>query len=640
MVQYTCEDCCKVFTQKSHYDSHKKRKTSCKNNISLITNLINQAIQEKIKISHTDPIHNSIGNSAINQVVNEVLDSILKQETEHTSNNQTPINSRLRQYYNNWEITNMDFNNKIILLEIDQLNHNKKSVIYDNQTKTSLEIIAKLQNRKRINVMVIAKTQSGKTGTMLSVIKQYLNQSTMHIPIENIYIITGLSDTEWTAQTRDRMPAKLQQRVYHRDNLTRNFIKDIKDKKNVLIIMDEIQIAAKDNQTINKIFETAGFYSIQELLKRDIKIIEFTATPDGTMYDMKKWGEYACKITMEPGIGYVGSSKLLESSRVKPYKDLCGYNKYTDSINPIVYENIKEIKEDIEKYTEPKYHIIRTPNGPKSDKTINNFYSVFSDSDIRHNIIKYDMESEIENINTILANVPDDHTFIFIKEKLRCAKTLHKTNLGVLYERYTKHPNDSVIIQGLLGRATGYDDTGDTIIYTHIPSIIKYQTLWENNFSNETNIKWISNTTKGKSGNMKSKGTFNSVRHMNDLSESSDENDTKYACYPPKDSDTIFTTKKDAIKEFKKNFPSKKRFTTGHYHQATKRGDYDDPNIHWVSSKINPWSINIESHFYNSVEQNTNTHFDGNNNALLFPLYEHEHSPPTSVKWVFKYIVD
>ena len=36
----------------------------------------NDIIQEKIKISHTDPIHNSIGHSAINQVVNEVLLSL------------------------------------------------------------------------------------------------------------------------------------------------------------------------------------------------------------------------------------------------------------------------------------------------------------------------------------------------------------------------------------------------------------------------------------------------------------------------------------------------------------------------------------------------------------------------------------
>ena len=54
---------------------------------------------------------------------------------------------------------------------------------------------------------------------------------------------------------------------------------------------------------------------------------------------------------------------------------------------------------------------------------------------------------------------------------LRCAKSLVKKHLGVCYERYTKYIDDSVTIQGLLGRCTGYDDNGRTIISTNIESI-------------------------------------------------------------------------------------------------------------------------------------------------------------------------
>lgn len=99
--------------------------------------------------------------------------------------------------------------------------------------------------------MIAALTQSGKTGAMCALVKNYLNDTTNKIPIENIYIITGLSSREWVEQTSIRMPESVQPRVFHRDHLTKKFLLDIMNKKNVLIIMDEVQIAAKENQTLH-----------------------------------------------------------------------------------------------------------------------------------------------------------------------------------------------------------------------------------------------------------------------------------------------------------------------------------------------------------------------------------------------------
>jgi hypothetical protein len=75
--------------------------------------------------------------------------------------------------------------------------------------------------------MIVALTQSGKTGTMSGLIKIYLNDTTNLIPIKNIYIITGLSSREWVEQTINRMPKSIQERVFHRDNLTNKFVDNI-----------------------------------------------------------------------------------------------------------------------------------------------------------------------------------------------------------------------------------------------------------------------------------------------------------------------------------------------------------------------------------------------------------------------------
>ena len=64
------------------------------------------------------------------------------------------------------------------------------------------------------------------------------------------------------------------------------------------------------------------------------------------------------------------------------------------------------------------------------------------------------------------------------------------------------------MIQGLLGRCTGYDDTGHTNIFTNINSIIKYHKLWSSGFDDRS-IKWYSKTTKYNRGELTGDNTFN-----------------------------------------------------------------------------------------------------------------------------------
>jgi len=435
------------------------------------------------------------------------------------------LTNRIRVDYDIMEQMIMKNSKNIVLLEIDNKKLTGESIIYDNQEECSLAIVSNLHNKKIINIMVVALTQSGKTGTMSGLIKNYLNDTTNLIPIENIYIITGLSSRDWVEQTTNRMPKSIQERVFHRDNLTNKFINDIKSKRNVLIIIDEIQIAAKENQTLYKAFNDAGFYNKQTLLKNDIKIIEFSATPDGTIYDLMNWGENALKIKMEPGQGYTSCFDLKNQERVLQYKDLCGYDKKTGEVNEeLVSGNINELKTHIDKYEEPLYHIIRTPNGYMSDIVIDNFKNYINE-DIQY--YTYDKECDIEDINKILQVEPEQHTYIFIKEKLRCAKTLYKKYLGVAYERYTKSPDDAVIIQGLIGRGTGYDDNGKSIYFTNIPSIEKYEKLWNSNFEDKS-IKWKSKTTKRKNDLLHSTGTYNNPSLIDGMSVSSEESNEEH----------------------------------------------------------------------------------------------------------------
>lgn len=411
-----------------------------------------------------------------------------------------------------------------VILDTIELNHEEGiSRIYQNQEVCSMEIVAKLTNTLIISVLIIALTQSGKTGTMVALIENYLK--TNLIPKNHIYIITGLSSCEWKEQTKERMPNDIQKNVYHRGNHT-VFLEDIKDKSDVLIIIDEIQIAAKENQSLFKIFTKLGFYDKQTLLSKNIKIVQFTATPDGIIYDLNEWGEHSCTLRMTPGEGYISCFDLLNKNRIRQFKDLCCYNKTKGEVN---YKNLKENMEDFLKdfnsFKKSLYHIIRVKNGDMADIMIDNFKRILNDDSIIYKT--YYEESDMKDINKLLEKEPGNHTFIFVKEKLRCAKTLDKKYCGIIYERYVDNPDDATIIQGLLGRFTGYDDNQISIIYTNIDTIERYKELWENNFDSKKikNIKWKSKTTKKQNMVLKSKGTYNSTEFFNGMNSSSEDSE-------------------------------------------------------------------------------------------------------------------
>ena len=353
-------------------------------------------------------------------------------------------------------------------------------IIFPNQDYFGKEIAAEFMDRKILSILALALTQSGKTGSMLGVIKHCLAEPSLAVPMENIFVITGYSSTEWVEQTQSRFPEDLKERVFHRNRLA-SFVKEVKHLNNVLILMDEIQIAFGDKQSIHNAFMEAGLMSKEQLYARDVKIVQFTATPRNT--DNFRKHSFSKIVLMTPPPGYISIFQLMETNRVRLYKDVCGAMKevnYSDvnwkdpstamPVLPAVENNIKEL--DIGEV--PRYHIVRTGRLQMHDVTILNFMKVFPDAA---------MLSEMDiDLDEVLNQKPEKHTFIFIKDKLRCAKTLHKEHLGILYDRMTQKTSMNSVVQGLAGRLTGYHTNQHSIVYTSPPMIRKYFNLWTAQF--------------------------------------------------------------------------------------------------------------------------------------------------------------
>ena len=338
--------------------------------------------------------------------------------------------------------------------------------IFPNQKKFANDIADSFTDRRVINVLALAPTQSGKTGSMVGVIYEALNRRDLAVPKENIFVFTGLSSCEWVQQTAHRFPTWMHDRIFHRNKLDL-FIHLLKGRKNVLIIVDEAHIAAKPGQSLFKLYHELQVFDMLKLYSRDIKIVQFTATPDHLQESLPKlFGQNAHNIVhMVVPKEYVSAWSLWEQKRV------CQAKKLHDEEDPAkALENIREISQ-VALTGQPAYHIIRTERGNKHNETIRDFRKVFSND----NCVFISEPAVKKNTQQLITERPNKNTFIFIKDKLRCAQTINHKWVRVLYDRLAHKQKKEAIIQGLWGRGTGFHNNKMAVIWTNWEGVQREQ---------------------------------------------------------------------------------------------------------------------------------------------------------------------
>lgn len=377
--------------------------------------------------------------------------------------------------------------------EIELKDFNGTSKIYQNQEEEAKNILDLFSLKPKLrHILAIAQVQSGKTGIGVNIIYRLackLHQNLSDINLNNIVVITGLSDLGWVEQTIQRFPYIFRERIYHHGDL-HNFVNFMKNKKDSLIIIDEVQVACQINQKLHKIMKKLGFVDPQNLYENNIRFVEFTATPDGTLYDIMEWRDASTKIIIKPGHGYTSPYDLLQQGRVFQFKPLFCSNRNGKTPDSII-DNITEFVNKALSFKRPRYHIVRSPHGTFPIQKFKTNLSNIFDCDF----IEFFQGSKLKNINDILCIKPEKHTVIFIKEKLRCAKTPILNHVGIWYERCIAGKiNDTTIIQGV--RIAGYNARNvDCVIFTNIETIVKYQKLFDSNFEDNT-IAWSSTSTQ------------------------------------------------------------------------------------------------------------------------------------------------
>lgn len=452
---------------------------------------------------------------------------------------------------------------QIIELDRDEFNAQYKKLkvkkiltTYPNQISTGRDIANSFTDLKKVIQLVIGRTQSGKTGCMVEFLKFFIENNL--IPVENIYLITGLSSKDWEKQCKQRFPGAIHIHIYHNGQLSK-FKRDVEGKQNILVLIDETHMACQVKQTMSDVFKELH-WKLDFMMENDVKLVQFSATPDGMLYALNqiKWPKEHVGIhIMPPGLGYFGPKEMKMRNQLFQYSNIYGRDKYGafEVEESTIYTNIETILDTaLKRFDSPKYLLfrVRGPNEDWYEDNIRNTLELrFSEKERDKfdsaNFHYYTMDGSINDLPKFLSKTPTKFTFVMIKEKLKCAQTLEfleysqdgmtvakthniKHNIGVMVERWTKgvdskRGNDSFVIQGFLGRLCGYEEH-NVICFTNLESMEKYETMWESEFDQNVTAEtdWNSSTTRTKCGKTTNRRVLNEVHQMIDgVSEDNDD---------------------------------------------------------------------------------------------------------------------
>jgi hypothetical protein len=391
-----------------------------------------------------------------------------------------------------------------------------KKFIYPNQQEAANKCIEAYKNGA-LAVCLIAQPGTGKTGTAQAVMIHMttnLDDDEIIYP-ENIINCTGMSDNDWERQFKNSMLPPFRENIFHRQNLVKQIDK-LRNLRNGLIIPDECHIASGSKMTIAKTLKDSGILDMNVLERKNIKMLDISATPDAVLNDYKKWGKKCAIIKICPGPSYKGFEIMLKEHRIIDAPNLEDSDDY--------YELI-EFLDKRYKNTTKKYFPFRLLDQSK----ITLLESVSQEFDwvcLYHN-----SDERIDEIDTLMQNAPNKHTIIFIKGFWRASKRILMKHIGATYEPIPKKRDVSVTAQALTARfCDNYEYSGDHLDINLRPlhycdkGAIEQYVEWFNNDCDFITSKYksqrISSNGKGKVNSKETKVNPKIVKNLETKTDS------------------------------------------------------------------------------------------------------------------------
>jgi len=318
--------------------------------------------------------------------------------------------------------------------------------IYANQKEDALNIVDRFYNSPCRVISIQKKTKVGADGLMIEILKLMTTHVDDNFVINpsNTRIITGMSNVSWEQEMKNKTPEIFKNKIFHHGQLSKS-LDLIKNVKNSIIIIDEIDCGSKNNQVLHKILKDAGFLDAKRMVEDNNRFVFISATMVKELYDLYKWGDLHQLYKMNIPREYYGHIDFLENGFIKEFFKIS---------SPKICE--KWIKEDIiENYdNDYRVHLIRG-----TDATIKIIKKSCKDLNIDFKIHTSDQRIDDKEINELFTNPMTNHIVLAVKGFFRRANLIPnpwKMRIGATHEQHTNIIDYSVQIQGLPGRMSGY----------------------------------------------------------------------------------------------------------------------------------------------------------------------------------------
>lgn len=410
-----------------------------------------------------------------------------------------------RRIYVNASYLDAKENNRLRFLEGDV--KATSEYIYPNQIEDANNIVNLFYTQKVRVISVQKKTKVGADGLMIEIPKLL----TCHIDDEfvvnvaNIRIITGMSNVGWEKDIIDKAPTCFKSKIFHHGKLNKT---DIKDIRNGLIIIDEIDAGDKEYQKLHTKLKEAGVLDVKHMQEYNNRFVFISATPIKELYDLYRWGDLHELYKMTIPNSYIGHKDFLEKGIIKEFYPLMTAESAEKWINEDIISNYGK---------DFRVHIVRVK------KNMNILQNACIKNNILFRIHTSTDRLTTEELNELFKAPMTQHLVIIVIGFYRRADFIPnswKFRIGAVHEFYTKKVDNNVQIQGLVGRMTGY--WKDIIENGHktgpyrmsIVSIEEYERSYEDPFGNGS---YKTSGFSKKNGKITAGYTMLSVRNIKNL---------------------------------------------------------------------------------------------------------------------------
>lgn len=344
-------------------------------------------------------------------------------------------------------------------------------------------------------IILASPMQAGKTSVYTYVANQMKEQGI----IDNVFVISGISDNALREQTYDRI--RHLGKVYFLYDISQkakgNVIAALKEFSNSLIVIDESHIGANNGSELHDFLNLLGIGANGDIDlslypgDRQPYILSVSATPYAECATISQEnGSTKIIVRHVPGESYFGldKMKLINIENIfEPDPQLRDALVEASQRMPKSYAIVRSLKKV--SFRSPDGQLIQIPYDNNAGRDLI--------ETLDYPIIYCDMDNDTDIVSH-LEQEPEEFTIILIKKYARAGQTFPKKYISMVWEIFSTTDEQA---QGLPGRICGYEDASQVNVYCSLQSLQEHINWMSNDYLKQYIPRSGKNIRSSSSGN-------------------------------------------------------------------------------------------------------------------------------------------